>query len=80
MSKKMLHNLKQCSAPEMNIYSVTLDDEPQDEEDEEAEREQVEHVVSVAARQKPSDLRKQARVWLNTNDTIFIWRLYTCIS
>ena len=58
MSKKTLHNLKQCSAPEMNINSVTLDDEPQDEEDEEAEREQVEHVVSVAARQKPSDLRK----------------------
>ena len=31
--------MKLCSAPEININSVTLDDEPQDEEDEEAERE-----------------------------------------
>ena len=37
------------------------DDEPQDEDDEEAEREWVEHVVSVAARQKPSDLWNNAR-------------------
>ena len=52
-----------CSLEEsLTQGPVTLYDEPKDEEDEEAEREEVEHVVPVAARQKPSDLRKDA--WL----------------
>ena len=50
-----------CSLEEsLTQGPVTLYDEPKDEEDEEAEREEVEHVVPVAARQKPSDLRKDA--------------------